>query len=93
MFSVTLDRPEANRNWSSLFGIQSRALVERGLTDDGSINGRGKFAAWRSLIGRLDAVDRGVLSSAGDLPGRTVNDLLKTVAILRDHGVGLYLHS
>jgi DNA invertase Pin-like site-specific DNA recombinase len=60
-------------------------------TDDAGITGRGKYAGWRNMIGHLDAVDQVVLSNAGDIPGRTVSDLLKILAILRDHGVGVYL--
>jgi DNA invertase Pin-like site-specific DNA recombinase len=61
--------------------------------DDAVITMRGKFAAWRRMIADLDAVDQVMLSSAGDIPGKTIADLLKTLAIFRDHGVGLYLHS
>jgi DNA invertase Pin-like site-specific DNA recombinase len=61
--------------------------------DDSAITGRGKFAAWRTMVADLNAVDQIVISDAGDIPGRTVADLLKILAILRDHGVGLYLHT
>lgn len=59
--------------------------------DDGAITGRGKFAAWRSLIARLDTVDKIVVANAGDIPGRKVADLLKVLVVLRDHGVTLHL--
>jgi DNA invertase Pin-like site-specific DNA recombinase len=62
-------------------------------TDDAAITGRGKYAGWRNMVAGLDAVDQVVLSSAGDIPGKTVADLLKILATLRDHRVGLYLHS
>jgi DNA invertase Pin-like site-specific DNA recombinase len=62
-------------------------------TDDAQITGRGKYAGWRNMIGRLGAVDQVVLSHAGDIPGKTVADLLKILATLRDHRVSLYLHS
>jgi DNA invertase Pin-like site-specific DNA recombinase len=62
-------------------------------TDDAGITGRGKYAGWRNMIGRLDMVDQVVLSNAGDIPGRTIADLLKILSILRDHRVSLYLHS
>jgi DNA invertase Pin-like site-specific DNA recombinase len=61
-------------------------------TDDAQITGRGKYAGWRNMIGRLGAVDQVVLSHAGDIPGKTVADLLKILVILRDQGVGLYLY-
>lgn len=60
--------------------------------DDAGITGRGKYAGWRKLLACLDTVDRIALSSAGDIPGRTVADLLKVLGILRDQGVGLSLH-
>jgi hypothetical protein len=60
--------------------------------DDGRIAGRGKYAGWRDLLGRLDAVDQVIVGSAGDLPGRTVNDLLKILDRLRAHDVALRLH-
>jgi hypothetical protein len=62
-------------------------------TDDAGITGRGKYAGWRNMVAGLDAVDQVVLSSAGDIPGKTVADLLKILSILRDHRVSLYLHS
>jgi Resolvase, N terminal domain len=61
--------------------------------DDARMTGRGKYAGWRSLIVSLGTVDQVMLANAGDLPGRQVADLLKTLWILRDHGVGLYLHN
>lgn len=73
-----------------------QAVEDRGDTvigtfvDDGRIAGRGKYAGWRDLLGRLDAVDQVVV--AGDLPGRKVSDLFKVLATFRDHDVGLYLH-
>jgi DNA invertase Pin-like site-specific DNA recombinase len=60
--------------------------------DDVGMTGRGKYAGWRSLIASLGTVDQVVLANAGDLPGKQVVHLLKTLGILRDHGVGLYLH-
>jgi DNA invertase Pin-like site-specific DNA recombinase len=75
-----------------------RAVEDRGATvvathdDDAWTTGRDKYAGWRKLLAHLDGVDQIVLSNAGDIPGRTVHDLLKILAMLRDHGVGLYLH-
>lgn len=60
--------------------------------DDARITGRGKYAGWRKLLAGLDGVDQIVLSNAGDIPGKTVADLLKILGNLRDNGVGLYLH-
>jgi DNA invertase Pin-like site-specific DNA recombinase len=60
--------------------------------DNAKITGRGKYAGWRKLLAHLDAVDQIVVSNAGDIPGRTIADLLKVLAILRDHDVGLYLY-
>jgi hypothetical protein len=62
-------------------------------SDDAAITGRGKYIAWREMSADLDAADQVVLSNAGDLPGKTIADLLKILAILRDHAVGLYLHA
>src|SRR5271166_4221671 len=59
--------------------------------DDGRITGRGKYAGWRELIAKLDQIDQVAVAEAGDLPGRTVNDLLKTLGTFRDHRVSLYL--
>jgi DNA invertase Pin-like site-specific DNA recombinase len=59
--------------------------------DDARITGRGKHAGWRNLLANLDAVDQIALSSVRDIPGKTVADLLKILAILRDHGVVLHL--
>jgi DNA invertase Pin-like site-specific DNA recombinase len=68
------------------------ATVVATFTDNAQITGRGKYVGWRKLIRMLDQVDRLVVSTVGDLPGRTVADLLRTLSTLRDHGVGLYLH-
>jgi len=76
-----------------------RATVEnRGDTviaafaDDPAIFGKGKFAGWRALIASLDQADQVVVGSVGDLPGRTVADLLKILSVLNEHSVGLCLH-
>jgi DNA invertase Pin-like site-specific DNA recombinase len=57
--------------------------------DDGRITGRGKFAGWNTLVHDLDQVDQIVVANVGDLPGRTVHDLLKLLATFRDRGVNL----
>ena len=68
------------------------AAVVGTFTDDAQLTGRGKYAGWRNLIRVLDQVDQLVVSTVGDLPGGTVAEFLKTLGILRDHGVGLYLY-
>jgi hypothetical protein len=60
--------------------------------DDPVILGRGKYAGWNAMLGNLDTIDQIVVGCAGDLPGRTVHDLLAILSILRDHAVGLRLH-
>lgn len=60
--------------------------------DDGRIDGRGKYAGWRTLLNNLEGIDLVVVGYAGDLPGRKVNDLLAVLSTLGVHGVGLYLH-
>ena len=61
-------------------------------SDDGRLTGRGKYAGWRNLLAHVDGVEEIVLSNAGDIPGKSIADLLKILALLRDHRVGLYLH-
>src|SRR4051794_5176357 len=61
--------------------------------DDARVTGRGKYAAWRELMSTLHGADRIVLASATDLPGRTVADLIKVLAALRDSNVHLHLYS
>jgi DNA invertase Pin-like site-specific DNA recombinase len=61
--------------------------------DDAQMTGRGNYAGWRTLIAYLDTVDQIAIPSAGDIPGKTIADLLKVLGTLRDHGVGLYLHA
>jgi DNA invertase Pin-like site-specific DNA recombinase len=68
-------------------------IVMATYVDDVGMTGRGKYAGWRALIANLGTVDQVVLADAGDLPGKQVAHLLKTLGILRDHGVGLYLHT
>ena len=60
--------------------------------DDGRIDGRGKYAGWRTLLKNLEGIDQVMVGNAGDLPGRKVNDLLAILSTLSDHGVGLHLH-
>ena len=53
---------------------------------------RQRNVGWKSILASLDGVDQVAVLSAGDLPGRTVKDLLRLLGTLRDHGVSLYLH-
>ena len=48
-------------------------------------------SGWKSLIACVHGVDQIALASAGDVPGKTVKDLLRLLGTLRDHGVGLFL--
>jgi DNA invertase Pin-like site-specific DNA recombinase len=59
--------------------------------DDHRLSGRGKYAGWRALLGRLDDVDTLLVVSAGHLPGRITPDLLRVLEILRSHNVSLRL--
>jgi hypothetical protein len=68
-------------------------MVVSTFQDDAGITGRGKYAGWHRLIASLDTVDRVVVADAGNLPGRTVADLLKVLGILRDRGATLHLHN
>jgi DNA invertase Pin-like site-specific DNA recombinase len=76
-----------------------QAVEDRGDTvvaafvDDDRIVGRGKYTGWRGLLAKLDGVDQVIVGRAGDLPGRTVQDVLKILNILRDHGVTLFVYS
>jgi DNA invertase Pin-like site-specific DNA recombinase len=68
-------------------------IVVATFVDDGQITGRGKYAGWRKLLAGLDQVDQVIVGGAGDLPGRTVQDLLKILGTFRDHGVTLFVRS
>jgi DNA invertase Pin-like site-specific DNA recombinase len=64
-------------------------MVVASFVDDGRIAGRGKYSGWNALAATLHDVDQVAVLSAGDLPGRTVGDLLRLVATFRDRGVVL----
>jgi DNA invertase Pin-like site-specific DNA recombinase len=68
-------------------------MVVSTFQDDAGITGRGKYSGWHLLIASLDTLDQIVVANAGDLPGRTVADLLKILHLLRDRGVTLHLHN
>ena len=57
--------------------------------DDARITGKGKNAGWRRLLADLETIDQIVLADAGDLPGRTVGDLLGLLATLTHRSVTL----
>lgn len=61
--------------------------------DDERIVGRGKYAAWNTLVSGLDQIDQVVVADAGDLPGRTVADLLKLLTTFRDCGINLSVNN
>jgi DNA invertase Pin-like site-specific DNA recombinase len=67
-------------------------MVVASFVDDGRIVGRGKYAGWNALVATLlEGVDQVAVANVGDLPGRTVNDLLKLLATFRDRGVVLFV--
>jgi DNA invertase Pin-like site-specific DNA recombinase len=61
------------------------------VADDPKIIGRGKYTGWRAVVSELAQIDQIVVNSAGDLPGKSVADLLKILATLCDNGVSLIL--
>lgn len=70
--------------------VEDRADMVAGVyTDDGRITGKGRNQAWRRLLTDLHSIDQIVLSDAGDLPGRTVNDLLNIMAVLTANAVSI----
>jgi len=77
----------------------ARTIEDRGdhlvdiYIDDRRITGRGKHAGWHRLMCDLDAIDQIILADAGDLPGRTVGDLLNILATLTAHGVAVVVPS
>ena len=75
-----------------------QAVEDRGDTVVGSfvdygpeVRLRQRNVGWKNVLSSLDGVDQVAVMSAGDLPGRTVKDLLRLLATLRDHGVGLFV--
>jgi DNA invertase Pin-like site-specific DNA recombinase len=60
--------------------------------DDDGATVRTRNAQWKELLANLGGIDQVSVASAGDLPGKSVRDVLKVLATLRDHRVGLYLH-
>jgi DNA invertase Pin-like site-specific DNA recombinase len=88
-----------NGTSSELISNLRSAIKDRGgvvsatFVDDARITGRGKYVGWRNLLANLPAINQVVLSNAGDIPGKTVPDLLKVLNFYRDHGVSLYLHA
>ena len=67
-------------------------VVIASYSDDGSLTNRGKFSGWRKLLANLGGVDQVVMGCAGDIPGKTVNDLFKILDLFQDQGINLRLH-
>jgi hypothetical protein len=42
------------------------------------------------LLAALDGIDQIAMASAGDIPAKTVGDLLRLLGILRDHALGFF---
>jgi DNA invertase Pin-like site-specific DNA recombinase len=86
----TLNGPEAE--------LLRAAVENRGgavistFCDDPTITARGKYTGWRKMIGSLDQADQVVVGSVVHLPGQTVIDLLRILAVMNEHRVGLCLH-
>jgi DNA invertase Pin-like site-specific DNA recombinase len=76
-----------------------RAVEARGdnvvatFTDDARIEGKGKYSGWRRLLSDLDRIDQIVLADVGDPPGRSVNDVLATLATLTSYDVNVVVPS
>ena len=86
--------PDTEQLSSLRHTVEARGdMVVATFVDDGRIVGRGKYAGWNPLVSKLDDVDQVVVANAGDLPGRTVPDLLKLLATFRDRDVVLYIYS
>jgi hypothetical protein len=60
-------------------------------TDGDALAGRGRYSGWKALFANLNDVDQIALATIGDIPCRTVADLLRILATIRDHGVGLQM--
>jgi DNA invertase Pin-like site-specific DNA recombinase len=68
------------------------AVVVATYCDDGGMAGRGKYTGWNELVRTLGQIDQVLVATAGDLPGRTVADLLKILATFHGDHVDLRLH-
>jgi DNA invertase Pin-like site-specific DNA recombinase len=95
--TIIYSRQSSNQNGTQA-GLFREAVEGRGGTvtaifaDDPSILGKGRYRGWRGVVAGLDEADQVVVASIGDLPGKTVADLLRILDLLRDHGVSLYVH-
>ena len=89
-------RPELKPTFLSTFGGLSKTVATWWSARMSMMPrswGAGNMPGGIALLAGLDHVDQVVVASAGDLPGRVVNDLLKTFSeTLRSHDVGLRLH-
>jgi DNA invertase Pin-like site-specific DNA recombinase len=61
--------------------------------DDTTIERKGKNADWNRLLANLDQIDQIVLHNPGDIPGRTIGDLLKFLQKLTAHSVSIVIPS
>ena len=74
--------------------VEDRADVVFGVfIDDATIPGKGKNGAWRRLLDNLDQIDQIILNDPGDVPGRTVEDLLAILTTLTGHDVTILVPS
>jgi DNA invertase Pin-like site-specific DNA recombinase len=64
-------------------------IVVATFVDNRLIEGKGKNVAWRRLLADLSQIDQIVLADVGDLPGKTVKDLLGILAALTDQSVSV----
>lgn len=91
---IVYSRQGSNQCGSQL-AVLRETIESRGDTilaivaDDPAIVGRGKYAGWRAVVSELAQIDRIVVNFAGDLPGKSVSDLLTILATLCDYGVSL----
>ena len=70
--------------------VEERGDVLVATFSDHDAHGRRK-TGWKALLASLDGVDEVAVMTAGDLPGRTVADLLRFLETLRSNGTGLFL--
>jgi DNA invertase Pin-like site-specific DNA recombinase len=97
MKTIIYSRRVPTRNGTEAEPLRA-AFESRGYTviatfrDDPTILSKGKYAGWRALVASLDQADQLVVDGVGDLPGRTVADLLKVLGLFREHDVSLAIH-
>jgi hypothetical protein len=85
--------PDQTGTSRELLGYLQQAIDARGdllvatYCDDARLTGKGRNTSWRRLLADLDTVQQIVLTDAGDLPGKTVTDILCVLATLTAHSV------